>query len=50
VVSCSTGRINKLFGLQLLDYGPGNETGHEVCQLVAEIQSHVTEGLMQPMD
>jgi hypothetical protein len=39
VVSCSAGQINDLPGLQLLVYGPGNKTGHEACQLVAEIQS-----------
>jgi hypothetical protein len=45
VVSCSVVQINKLSGLQLLVYGPGNKTGHEASQLVAEIQCYVTEGL-----
>jgi hypothetical protein len=44
-VSCSAGQINKLSGLQLLVYGPGNKAGREARQLVAEIQSYVTDGL-----
>jgi hypothetical protein len=39
VLSYSAGQINKLTGLQVLVYGPGNKTGREACQLVAEIQS-----------
>jgi hypothetical protein len=39
VVSCSAGQINKLPGLPVLVHGPGNKTGREACQLVAEIQS-----------
>jgi hypothetical protein len=45
MLSCSAGQINKLSGMHLLVYRPGNKTGHKACELVAEIRSYVTEGL-----